>query len=179
MDQLTLDRIKLLHPDWRKEVEKAYLHINNKLLGKGVRLRFSSTHRSKERQDDLYSYGRTKFYDSSGRRLGRVTNARGGQSIHNYGLAFDIVLLIDKDQDGTFESATWDTMVDFDGDGKSDWMEVVDGFKSILDVEWGGDWKSFKDRPHFEKSKSNWKDLSVLPTFIDPTNGIEYPVLIG
>jgi len=70
-------------------------------------------------------------------------------------------------------------MVDFDGDGKSDWMEVVDGFKSILDVEWGGDWKSFKDRPHFEKSKSSWKDLSVLPTFIDPTNGIEYPVLIG
>lgn len=65
-------------------------------------------------------------------------------------MAIDIVLLVDKDKNGTFESASWETNVDFDGDGKADWMEVVAIFKRY-GWEWGGDWH-FKDMPHFQKS---------------------------
>lgn len=151
-DNITLDRIKLLHPTLRKEVYDAYMHVNNKLLGKGVRLRFAYTLRTNEEQDALYAQGRTK----TGKK---VTNAKGGQSIHNYGLAFDIVLLLDKDGNGTFETASWDINADFDNDHKADWMEVINYFKSI-GWEWGGDWKSFKDYPHLQKTSGyTWKQL--------------------
>ncbi len=86
MDKITLDRIATLHPKIRQKTLDAYLHINNKLLGKGVRLRFAYTTRTIEEQNELYAQGRTKLYDSKGKRLGKVTQAKGGQSIHNYHL---------------------------------------------------------------------------------------------
>jgi len=58
--------------------------------------------------------------------------------------------LIDKDKNGTFETASWDVKTDFDGDGKADWMEIVTIFKRY-GFEWGGDWK-FNDAPHFQKT---------------------------
>lgn len=159
MDKITLDRIATLHPKIRQKALDAYTHINNKLLGKGVRLRFAYTTRTIEEQDELYAQGRTKLYDSTGKRLGKVTQAKGGQSIHNYHLAFDIVLLLDKDLDGKFESATYE-MLDFDKDGKSDWMEVVEYFKSV-GFTWGGDWE-FKDKPHFEMTFGHsWRTLKM------------------
>jgi peptidoglycan L-alanyl-D-glutamate endopeptidase CwlK len=50
------------------------------------------------------------------------------------------VLLVDKDKNGTYETASWDIKTDFDGDGKADWMEIVAIFKRY-GFEWGGDWK--------------------------------------
>ena len=91
MDKITIDRIGTLHPKIRKQVLDAYTHVNNRLLGKGVRLRFAHTTRTIEEQNELFAQGRTKLFDKKGRRLGVVTKARGGQSIHNYHLAFDIV----------------------------------------------------------------------------------------
>jgi peptidoglycan L-alanyl-D-glutamate endopeptidase CwlK len=144
MDRLTIEKIKFLHPIVREEVLKAYTYINNILLGKGIRLRFSHTLRSFEEQKQLYATGRSK--------PGKIiTNAKEGLSMHNYGLAFDIVLLIDKENDGSFETASWDTRADFDKDRIADWMEVVNHFKK-LGWTWGGDWKSFPDCPHLEKT---------------------------
>ena len=161
MDKITIDRIATLHPKIRERVLDAYTHINNKLLGKGVRLRFAYTSRSIQEQDELYAQGRTKLFDNNGKRLGIVTKAKGGQSIHNYHLAWDIVLLLDKDNNGIFESVSWDTKSDFDKDGTADWDEVVKYFKSIGAV-WGGDWK-FTDKPHFEITfGKTWKDLKKL-----------------
>jgi peptidoglycan L-alanyl-D-glutamate endopeptidase CwlK len=136
-DNLTVDRIKLMHPKVREELLEQYLYANNKLLPKGVRLRFSYTLRTISEQNALYAQGRTK----SG---AIVTNARGGQSYHNYGLAFDIVLLYDLDGNGTFEYASWDIT-------DPNWKKVVSYFK---EQGWthGGDFKSIKDYPHFEKS---------------------------
>jgi peptidoglycan L-alanyl-D-glutamate endopeptidase CwlK len=71
-------------------------------------------------------------------------------SMHNYGMAIDIVLIVDTDGDGKYDRAVWDTKKDFDKDGKADWMEVVTIFKQY-GWTWGGDWK-FYDAPHFEKS---------------------------
>lgn len=73
-----------------------------------------------------------------------VTNARGGYSYHNYGLAIDFALLL---PDGS--SVSWDMSRDGDGDKVADWQEVVQEGKS-LGFEWGGDWTSFKDYPHFQ-----------------------------
>ena len=152
-DEITLNRIKLLHPNYRKQIKDWYLEINRK-LPKGVRLRFTHTYRSIDEQNKLYN------------QRPKVTNAKGGQSIHNFGLAFDIVILFDKDNNGTFETASF----------KVDkyWLQVAEFFKSKGFV-WGGDWR-FKDYPHFELTKGkDWRYFASLPKFKD--NGIEYPIL--
>lgn len=171
MDQITLQRIQKAHPLIREELLSLYKECNNKLLGKGVRLRFAYVLRTFKEQDSLYAVGRTQ-------KGKKVTNAKGGQSIHNYGLAFDIVLLYDLDGNGTFETASWDMIKDGDKDGKADWMEVVDFFKS-KGWTWGGDWKSFKDYPHFQKDFGyNWSALLLKVKnndTITDENGIVYP----
>lgn len=160
-----------------------YIYANNKVLGKGVRLRFAYTLRTNAEQDGLYAQGRTKLFDNAGKRLGIVTNAKGGESLHNYGLAFDIVLLLDKNNDGVFESASWDTKADMDKDGVADWKEITDYFKS-QGWFWGGDFKSIKDAPHLEKTFGNtWKSLKTKmdkgQVIKEKINGVEYiyPIL--
>lgn len=143
MDKITLERIKLLHPLVRDEAVEIYREICEALTGKAI-CRFAYTVRTFAEQDALYAKGR------NGNPGPKVTNARGGQSYHNYGLAIDIVLLKDKDGNGSFETASWETDVDFDGDGIADWMEVVAIFKRY-GWTWGGDWR-FVDKPHFEKT---------------------------
>jgi len=136
-DQITLDRIAKLHPKVRQQVQDMYMHANNNILGKGVRLRFSQGLRTIDEQNALYAQGRTKSGNI-------VTNAKGGSSYHNYGLAFDIVLLYDKDDNGTFETASWDN-------NDPNWIVVTNYFKS-QGWAWGGDFRSFRDYPHFEKT---------------------------
>lgn len=154
-DQTTLDRINLLHPKLRDEALSIYDEILTVLTGSAV-CRFSFTFRTFAEQDALYAQGRSK--------PGKiVTKAKGGQSYHNYGLAIDIVLLVDRDKNGTFENPSWDEKMDFDGDRIADWMEVVAIFKRH-GWEWGGDWH-FRDAPHFQKTfgKSIY-DLKALHT---------------
>lgn len=147
MDKITIERIKLLHPKVRAEVEQIYKEICEKLTGKAT-CRFAYTLRTFKEQDDLFAQGRTK----PGKK---VTKAKGGQSFHNYGLALDIVLIIDG------KTASWDTVKDFDGDATADWMEIVAIFKKHGWV-WGGVW-NFKDDPHFEKTFGyTWQQLLKL-----------------
>lgn len=150
MDQISLERIKTLHPKIRKEVLELYIKANNLELGKGVRLRLSYTFRTNEEQDELF------------KKRPKVTNAKGGQSIHNYGLAFDIVLMYDKDGDGKFEEVSWDTKRDGDKDGISDWLEVTKIFTS------GGYTNGFItngkkwDLPHFQKDFGlSWQKMKT------------------
>jgi peptidoglycan L-alanyl-D-glutamate endopeptidase CwlK len=158
MDNLTLSRINLLHPSLRAEALKIYKEICSELTGRAM-CRFAYTIRTFAEQDALYAQGRTK--------PGKVvTNAKGGQSYHNYGLAVDIVLIRDMDGNGSFETASWDTKLDADGDGQPDWMEVVAIFKRH-GWEWGGDWK-FTDMPHFQKTFG--KSISWLQK-----TGAQYP----
>src|SRR5690606_38148459 len=112
----------------------------------GVRLRLSCTWRTFAEQDADYAKGRTVPGSI-------VTDAKGGQSYHNYGLAFDIVLMYDKNGDGIFEEVSWDMVRDGDGDGVSDWIEVTrylesKGFKNGFLRENGKKW----DFPHFQKT---------------------------
>lgn len=156
-DQITLDRIKTMHRNLREQLIADYLECNNKIVPKGKRLRFTHCLRTFKEQDELFAIGRTK----PGRR---VTNARGGQSYHNYGLAFDIVILEDRDGNGTFETASYNV--------NALWRKVAAFFKS-KGWEWGGDW-SFKDYPHFQKTYG--KSTGQLLKMVKET-GKTYPKL--
>lgn len=160
-DKITIERIKLLHPILRNETEHVYrTQIVPALSGRAI-CRFAYTLRTFDEQAALFAQGRTRLFDANGNRLGIVTKANAGQSIHNYGLALDIVLLVDTDRNRTFESASYNQTLDYDGDKRSDWMEVVQILKSN-GWTWGGDWRSFKDAPHFEKSFGyTWRRLKA------------------
>ena len=153
-DKLTLQRIELAHPRIKEELRKDYIEINNK-LGNSIRLRFSAVFRTRKEQQALYNQGRT----TPGKK---VTNAMPGTSFHEYGLAFDIVLLYDNNGDGIFEEVSWDIFKDKDSNGEADWMDVVNFFKS-KGWTWGGNFKTFKDYPHFEKTFGyTWQKLARL-----------------
>jgi peptidoglycan L-alanyl-D-glutamate endopeptidase CwlK len=72
----------------------------------------------------------------------KVTNAKGGQSNHNFGIAWDV---------GIFENGKY-----FTGATKKEDKAYADLgalIKSkVAGLEWGGDWKSFKDKPHYQLS---------------------------
>lgn len=105
----------------------------------GITVLIYCTFRSSEEQDDLYAQGRTK--------QGKiVTNARGGQSKHNHtvngrpaSLAFDCVPL----RNG---KPVWSKNTDED---LQLWQKVGILGKSV-GLEWAGDWKRFKEFPHFQ-----------------------------
>lgn len=147
IDKPTKQRIDQLHPSVRYEVEKIVAECNEALTGR-AKVRITQGLRTFDEQNKLYAQGRT----APGKK---VTNAKGGQSVHNYGFAVDICLMID----GTV--ASWETKKDWDGDKQADWMEVVVIFKRN-GWNWGGDWVSFKDMPHFEKKGfGSWRELST------------------
>ncbi|ANW96748.1 hypothetical protein AXE80_10880 [Wenyingzhuangia fucanilytica] len=138
-DNITLQRIEKAHPKIREQLKADYLECNNNILGKGVRLRFSCVDRTPEEQNKLYAQGRTLPGDI-------VTWVKAWFSYHQYGLAFDIVLLYDNDGNGTFEEASWDLLKDGDGDKIADWEECISFFKA----------KGYEtipnDKPHFQKT---------------------------
>lgn len=79
-------------------------------------------------QNALYAKGRTTAGP-------KVTNAKGGTSYHNYGLAFDFAVV--------------------EKNGKINWTVDkrwlrVGALGKTLGLEWGGDFKSIKDVPHFQ-----------------------------
>jgi len=93
----------------------------------GIDIIITSTYRDRESQTALYAQGRT--------RLGKiVTNAKAGQSYHNWRVAFDVV-------PARHGKPAWD-----DTDL---WLSVGHIGKSC-GLEWAGDWKSFKEMPHFQ-----------------------------
>lgn len=146
MDQYTQQRIAKLHPSVREDVLKIISECDLALTGK-AKIRITQGLRTFKEQDALYAIGRTK----PGKK---VTNAKGGQSIHNYGFAVDICLVIDGN------TASWDTVKDWDNDKIADWYECVKIFAKY-GWDWGGNWKKFKDLPHFDKRGYNdWKKLS-------------------
>lgn len=127
MDKITLERIKLLHPAVREEAGRIYADICAAMPA-GVVCRFTHTLRTNAEQDALYAIGRTK--------PGKVvTNARGGESYHNYGLAADFCLIVDG-------KVSW--AVD------KNWAAVIAIFESY-GWESGHRWK-FKDSPHVQKT---------------------------
>lgn len=124
----SIERLNHLHPLIRESAITAYKEAVKK-TPVGVHPFINETFRSYQRSNELYAQGRTKPGPI-------VTNAKGGYSWHNFRLAIDFYLLIKG-------KAVWSV--------DKNWLIVVDCFKK-QGFTWGGDWKSFKDYPHFEKT---------------------------
>jgi hypothetical protein len=75
----------------------------------------------------------------------RVTKARGGQSMHNYGLAVDFAFVVN----GTI---SWDEKL----------YRRIGGWAKEAGLEWGGNWK-FTDLPHVQISNGyDWRDCLAI-----------------
>lgn len=108
-------------------VQKKAREFMSACLGAGMPVKIICGNRTYAEQDELYAQGRTQSGDI-------VTYAKGGQSNHNFSLAFDIGLF----PDGKYvdDSPAYDQA---GGIGKS------------VGLEWGGDFKGKKqDKPHFQ-----------------------------
>jgi peptidoglycan L-alanyl-D-glutamate endopeptidase CwlK len=92
----------------------------------GIEIKVISGFRSYQEQDELFAQGRTK----PGKR---VTNCKGGESNHNFGVAFDI---------GVFDGKHYLP--------ESPSYDAVGVLGKELGLDWGGDWASLVDKPHFE-----------------------------
>jgi peptidoglycan LD-endopeptidase CwlK len=101
----------------------------------GVDARILSGTRTYAEQDHLYRKGRGANTEP------KVTNAKGGQSNHNFGIAWDI---------GLFENGQYVT----DETKYAPIAHMV--LPDFPELEWGGNWKSLKDVPHYQyKTISN------------------------
>lgn len=114
--------IALLHPRVQPYARALYF----KAREHDLTINIISGLRSYAEQDALYAQGRT--------RPGNVvTNARGGYSNHNFGIAFDI---------GLFERNQYL--------GESPMYKAVGTLGVELGLEWGGNWRTIVDQPHFQ-----------------------------
>lgn len=97
----------------------------------GLKIGIGECLRTKEEQDKLYAKGRTE-------KGSIVTNAKGStySSMHQWGIAFDFYR---NDGKGVYENS----------DG---FFQKVGKIGKMLGLEWGGDFKSIKDLPHFQIS---------------------------
>lgn len=104
----------------RELIKKAY--------DEGIGIAIVQGFRSFAEQDALYAKGRTI------KGVAKVTNAKGGQSIHNYGLAVDFCIFDEKKQPDWTVNKDWKRVV-----------EIAEG----LGFESGIHWK-FYDAPHLQ-----------------------------
>lgn len=122
-DVITDKRIQTLHPAIRNKAKEFVLRAEKEL---GIKLRVTSALRTFDEQAKLYEQGR--------RAKGKiVTNAKAGESMHNYGLAIDVVEM--KDGKPLWNNPNW---------------QVIANLGKSIGFSWGGDWRTLKDKPHFE-----------------------------
>lgn len=125
--------IRSLQPRAQREA-RAFLR---RVIDNGIDARIISGTRTYSEQDRLYRKGR--FGDTSP----IVTKAKGGHSNHNFGIAWDI---------GIFRNGKYL--------GASPLYAAAAEVGFVPAVEWGGNWTSFVDRPHYQLSTG--KTLAVV-----------------
>lgn len=113
------------HPEMVQKMNQLVEECANQ----GLKIRITQTYRTVEQQDALYAQGRTKPGNI-------VTNAKGSSysSMHQWGIAFDFCR---NDRKGAYN----------DSDG---FFRRVGQVGKSIGLEWGGDWKSIVDKPHFQ-----------------------------
>ena len=119
------DLVNRLHPAIRGRAKRFLKAIERE----GITYKVYSTLRTFQEQAQLYAQGRTAPGNI-------VTNARPGQSYHNYGLAIDIL--------------------------PTNWADIdrVAKIGKSYGFEWGGDWPAFKDYPHYQMPMGHsWSEL--------------------
>lgn len=95
----------------------------------GVKVKIICGTRTYAEQNALYAQGRTKKGD-------RVTNARGGYSWHNFGVAWDFGVFSEDGKKYYGEHEAYETLGQL--------------ARAFPELEWGGAWRHFKDEPHIQ-----------------------------
>jgi len=142
LDERTLKNLTTLHnkvqsifASWISECQilaKAY----------GYEYKAISGNRTWEEQAKLYAQGRT----SPGKI---VTNAKPGYSNHNFGIAVDM---------GVFKNGKY--LDELNPKEAEAFHRIAAKSAEKYNIDWGGNWKSFKDYPHFEYKTG--KSLALL-----------------
>lgn len=115
-------------------VEKKANEILRLAQVEGFTLKVTQGYRSFQTQDALFA------------KRPKVTNARGGQSMHNYGLAVDLAFVVNG-------KISWDEKL----------YKNIGRWAAAVGLEWGGNWK-FTDLPHVQlKGLPSYKVL--LPIY--------------
>lgn len=104
-------------------VERARVAFIEACRLQGEEIKVTEGYRSFERQNELYAQGRTDMSKP------KVTNAKGGESFHQYGVCFDVIF----------------TKTGY----KGNWAKIGKIGKA-MGFTWGGEFKSIVDKPHFE-----------------------------
>jgi peptidoglycan L-alanyl-D-glutamate endopeptidase CwlK len=101
----------------------------NECSRRGLKIAIGETFRTVAEQDALYAQGRTAPGN-------KVTNAPGStySSYHQWGTAFDIYR---NDGKGAYNES-------------GDFFNLVGTIGVALGLEWGGNWRSPVDKPHFQ-----------------------------
>lgn len=97
----------------------------NRCKAQHIDILITSTYRDAESQNALYAQGRT----APGKK---VTNAKGGQSYHNWKVAFDFCPIVNG-------KPNWNDVALYTKCG-----EIAEG----VGLEWAGRWKTFKELAH-------------------------------
>ncbi len=113
-----------LLPQVRERVEKFLAACK----AEGIDLLVTSTYRDNQSQEALYAQGRTKPGV-------KVTNARAGQSFHNYRCAVDVVPMMNGKPVWNVKDPVW---------------QRVGTLGKAAGLEWAGDWTRFKEYAHFQ-----------------------------
>jgi len=127
MDARSEAVLALLYPPFADKVRAAA----QSLAAAGTYLLAVSGLRTADQQNALYAQGRT----APGHI---VTNARAGYSMHNYGLAADIVPYLS----GPSGALNWDA--------NTPQFRAMVAALEAQSLVWGGDWTSIPDFDHFQ-----------------------------
>ena len=135
--------IALCHPRLQGLAAKMMEECNKQ----GLKIAIGETLRTTAEQDALYAQGRT-------RPGSIVTNAPGSSysSYHQWGTAFDI----------------------YRNDGKGAYNEADNFFGKVgvigvgVGLEWGGNWKSIVDRPHFQLADWGSSTAGIKKLYANP-----------
>ena len=128
-DSISEQRLQGLSPSIQQNTRQFINTIENNF---GTTLRIAQGFRSIEQQNALFNQCR------NGNPGIIVTDRRGGQSYHNFGLAFDVVPLTDGG------AINW-------APTSPDW-NTIGATGEQFGFTWGARWKTNTDRPHFQNN---------------------------
>jgi hypothetical protein len=127
-------RLQQLHPALASAVRATIAD----LATRGIIVEVVQGLRTYAEQDELFAKGRTKPGPI-------VTQARGGESNHNFGLAADLCPLTGDKPDWNAPMSVW---------------AAIGTAAAAQGLEWGGQWKKFLDKPHVQLSAMTVKECA-------------------
>jgi peptidoglycan L-alanyl-D-glutamate endopeptidase CwlK len=132
LDERSSKNVATLHSKVQQVFKNWIAECQIMAAAHGYEYKAISGNRTWEEQAKIYAQGRT----SPGKI---VTNAKPGYSNHNFGIAVDM---------GVFKNGKY--LDEFNPSESEAFHKKAAIIADKYNIEWGGNWKSFKDYPHFE-----------------------------